>query len=553
MIEAVMPSRETLRPEGRRFTAALVAALVLWTGVVIFLAYLLYSRSYWLRESDEANLREWLDESRVFRKAIPELVTEYLELRDRFKTEDEESLAVRKREEIAEQLRRLAEPTRMFAGQIPLFPDIYRLEVTFPGTGWEPIVWNSPLPRPKAQSTAINELSYPILGAAEPRVQFRCEYRLHAYNARQRETEEAQRRILAAIGIIFGLAVPAVIWVYMTVRRDRARELARLRAEQEAEHAANVALKEQVARQNAERSAEDLHRQLLEQNLESARQESRAAEAERSALETKSQLFASIGIMAGSYAHNIKNLLVRPNDLLVRCLSREDLSSSQQAMLGEVKETLHTVTERLQQILRTIRRDPTRAEYTLVEINSLLRNLVQTWDELAREKWKLTLTADLAPGELHVEGDASNLIQALENLIFNARDATFEMRSRLRERAHSIPSSDTSTKQTALLDAACWLGAIVVQTARRDGQVVIEISDNGVGMSDEVRRRCTETHFSTKRDNALFEGLSAGMGLGLSFVTTVLAHHRAAMQIWTEPERGATFEIIFPVATGATR
>ena len=32
-------------------------------------------------------------------------------------------------------------------------------------------------------------------------------------------------------------------------------------------------------------------------------------------------LVASIGIMAGSYAHNIKNLLVRPNDLLARCMA----------------------------------------------------------------------------------------------------------------------------------------------------------------------------------------------------------------------------------------
>ena len=40
----------------------------------------------------------------------------------------------------------------------------------------------------------------------------------------------------------------------------------------------------------------------------------------------KSQLYASIGIMAGSYAHNIKNLLVRPNDLLARCLEADGLS-----------------------------------------------------------------------------------------------------------------------------------------------------------------------------------------------------------------------------------
>jgi hypothetical protein len=50
-------------------------------------------------------------------------------------------------------------------------------------------------------------------------------------------------------------------------------------------------------------------------------------------------------------------------------------------------------------------------------------------------------------------------------------------------------------------------------------------------MSEDVRRRCTETHFSTKRDNALFAGLSAGMVLGLSFVQLILEHHRATLEI----------------------
>ena len=67
--------------------------------------------------------------------------------------------------------------------------------------------------------------------------------------------------------------------------------------------------------------------------MEAARQETRAADAERSALELKSQLYASIGIMAGSYAHNIKNLLVRPNDLIARCLEADGLSPKEKEEL----------------------------------------------------------------------------------------------------------------------------------------------------------------------------------------------------------------------------
>src|SRR5439155_17545712 len=118
------------------------------------------------------------------------------------------------------------------------------------------------------------------------------------------------------------------------------------------------------------------------------------------------------GIMAGSYTHNIKNLLVRPNDLLRRCLEGDGAPAEQEQMLQEVRQTLGTVTERLQQILRTVRRDPSRPELTPIDLNDLARELQRTWRDLAHEKWKLDLTLDLSPEPLPIEGDASHLQQA---------------------------------------------------------------------------------------------------------------------------------------------
>src|SRR5262249_49195590 len=147
-------------------------------------------------------------------------------------------------------------------------------------------------------------------------------------------------------------------------------------------------LQEEVRRQEAELRQEDTERKLLEQRL--------ATEAvEREALELKSQLYASIGIMAGSYAHNIKNLLVRPNDILRRRLESDGLNGDQQRMLHEVKHTLGTVTERLQQILRTVRRDPSKSELIHLDLNEAARDIARTWKDLAREKWKLDLTLEL--------------------------------------------------------------------------------------------------------------------------------------------------------------
>ena len=171
----VAPPSDLIAPTGRRFAVALTIALLLWAAMVGGVAYLLYSRTYWLREADEANLREWLDEARIYRKSLPELAAEYIDLHDRQNLSDADGPVVHKRQEIAEQLKCMAAPTRIYQAQIPLFPDVFRFELRFPGTTWQSIGWTSPMPRPRAQLKATNELTYRILGEAEPRAELSCD------------------------------------------------------------------------------------------------------------------------------------------------------------------------------------------------------------------------------------------------------------------------------------------------------------------------------------------------------------------------------------------
>src|SRR5262249_29377148 len=173
-------------------------------------------------------------------------------------------------------------------------------------------------------------------------------------------------------------------------------------------------------RLDAERAAEHARALALENQVRAQEAEKVAAAAERAALEMKSQLFASIGIMAGSYAHNIKNLLVRPNDLLAPCLEGDGLPADQKAMRGEVRSTLGTVTERLQQILRTVRRDPTRTEMARHDLNELVQGLARTWADLGREKWRLELTAETTTDPLLIAGELSHPTQARAYLISHA-------------------------------------------------------------------------------------------------------------------------------------
>ena len=90
----------------------------------------------------------------------------------------------------------------------------------------------------------------------------------------------------------------------------------------------------------------------------------------------------------------------------------------------------------------------------------------------------------------------------------------------------------------------------VLRTRREGNRAILEVQDNGIGMTEEVRRHCTQTHFSTKRDNAIYEGNSTGMGLGLSFVVVILEHHQASLGIESMPLQGAVFRMSFPLVEG---
>ncbi len=538
-----------------RYARALVAPAVVWGLLAFALAEPVRS---WLRGEDrydQAALQEWLEESRGFRATLPEMIESYLQAVHQYARlrgepapadpaeagavslarEQARAAVAVGRENIREHLESLGNPpTKMYAGQLPLFPVIYRLEVRFDGGAdgpVEPVAWDSEIP---AHASQYRETTYPL----HPRGSVTVRYQLHAYNKRQRAEQEHAARV-RWLGLL-AVAATALggLWATLMQRREREREVQRAAAREQ------VSLAERMLLQEERRHAET-ERQLLEQRLATQA-------AERSALELRSQLYANVGIMAGSYAHNIKNLLVRPNDLLRRCLEADGLALDQRTMLNEVRQTLGTVTERLQQILRTVRRDPSRSEPTRLDLNGVARDLERTWRDLARDKWKLELTLDLADGPLPVTGDESHLQQAAENLLFNARDATFEMRNHLRDAAHRGEHADPAGRRQALIEAAAWRGRVVLRTLRERGAAVLEVSDNGAGMTEEVRRHCTETHFSTKRDNAIYEGNSTGMGLGLSFVLTILAHHKATLEVESAPLQGTTFRLRFPALAEET-
>jgi signal transduction histidine kinase len=545
-------------------------------GMVVF--YLMREPLAYWREGellyDEQAMQEWVREARVSSISVPEMLRSFLR-KSADATEDLKSAtdlsadSIRdqhrlKREEIKEMLQELGRPTKIYPSQLPLFPVIYRIEIHFKdeltkrfdkSLSFEPIVWDSYNPRHPNQYREL--AGYELF--RDEGITVNVQYHLHAYMQKQfKEREDDAKRRLINIWVLF-FAFVALLWMVIIQRREDARARQRVQVEQQIQESKQKHLEEELRRQEAERKTEEAERRQLQEELRRQEAEREKQEAERQALELKSQMFHNIGVMAKSYAHNIKNLLVRPNDLLRRCLEEHPSDEDEKRMLHEIKQTLGTVTERLQEILQTVQRDPTKFERVRIDLNALAQDLHKTWAEQAGSKWKMVVELDLfsphpveeRSAPLYVYGDRSHLQQTLENFLFNARDAISEMRNHLRKQArpdgaaHSGPLDEAHRQ--ALIAAAGWKGRVVIRTSIVGGQPTLEVEDNGIGMTTETRDHCTEPHYSTKRNNALYAGLSAGMGLGLSFVQMILEHHGATLEIESAPLKGAIFRMRFPV------
>ena len=104
-------------------------------------------------------------------------------------------------------------------------------------------------------------------------------------------------------------------------------------------------------------------------------------------------------------------------------------------------------------------------------------------------------------------GDASALIQVFINLLSNSKDALPAEGGRIQLRCQ-----------------ACG---------------VVELEDNGCGMSEEVRERLFEPFYTTKP-------VGQGTGLGWSVSYQILKEHSAVIEVESEPGRGTLVRLKFP-------
>jgi C4-dicarboxylate-specific signal transduction histidine kinase len=127
-----------------------------------------------------------------------------------------------------------------------------------------------------------------------------------------------------------------------------------------------------------------------------------------------------------------------------------------------------------------------------------------------------------------VFGESLQIEQVLLNLLSNARDA-LDMRS------------DMETDRGLETE---FHKQITISVEKADHyEVLLKISDNGIGMNEETRAKIFEPFFTTK-------AVGRGTGLGLSISYGILTDHNGRFDVESELGKGTTFLIYLPIWRG---
>jgi PAS domain S-box-containing protein len=234
----------------------------------------------------------------------------------------------------------------------------------------------------------------------------------------------------------------------------------------------------------------------------------------------QAQKMEAVGRLAGGVAHDFNNLLTAINGYGELVLVALGKGHPARELVGEMTRAGERAARLTQQLLAFSRRQVIAPE--VLDLNALVADLGRLLRRTIGED--VELATELQPGLGGVLADRGQLEQVALNLAVNARDA--------------MPKGGRLTVRTR--DAADPAG---LPPGR---YVVLEVSDTGCGMTEEVRAHVFEPFFTTKE-------VGKGTGLGLATVYGVVTQAGGRVEVDSAPGRGATFRVVLPRAAGDAR
>lgn len=225
------------------------------------------------------------------------------------------------------------------------------------------------------------------------------------------------------------------------------------------------------------------------------------------------QKFADKGLMASSIAHELNNFLtlILGGVEIIEIALEENRKKKVQDTINRLKEHI-TNMERFTGGLMDMSRPESAKE--ILNLSSVIGDVLSFLPVQKRFK-NGTVTSDLDPELPELEMDRDQIAQLLLNLMNNAADA--------------------------IQEAGRTRGKITIRTGSTGEDVLLSVTDNGVGIRPEVEGNLFASSFTTKQK---------GHGYGLLACAKIVQDHQGTIAVDSKPGKGTTFTIRFPKHTG---
>ena len=240
----------------------------------------------------------------------------------------------------------------------------------------------------------------------------------------------------------------------------------------------------------------------------------------------QSQKMEAVGQLAGGIAHDFNNVLTAILGYTRLLLKEPGLIPQQRDDITEIEEAAERAASLTRQLLAFSRKQIMQP--TVLNVNEVVQGMRSLLRRLIGEH--IALVAAFDPEPVFVRADHGQLQQVIVNLSVNARDA--------------MPAGGTLMLATARVE----LGADFVAShpgSTAGPHVRLIVSDNGMGMDADVRRRVFEPFFTTKP-------VGKGSGLGLATVYGIVKQSGGYIDVESQPGHGSTFTIYLPRVAAPT-
>ncbi len=229
---------------------------------------------------------------------------------------------------------------------------------------------------------------------------------------------------------------------------------------------------------------------------------------------SQSEKLAAVGQVTAAMAHQIGTPLNSISGYIQLILQDRNLTPKDQGRLEIIESQLDRLADSVKTFL-SFTRQP-KPQFRTLDVNEVLEELIHL-----SEPWFLTrnvrCTTHLHPNLFPLYGDPTHLQTLFLNLITNAIDA--------------MPQGGELTIETKPVSS---------QLSAEDGPwVEISISDTGIGMTEDSKKKIFDPFFTTKK-------MGEGTGLGLAICEKIIKEHSGKVTLESEVGRGSAFFVTLP-------